>query len=268
MRGIELKGLYNTNINIRPPLLSGIMEEGIHPAGIDYTTHFTYLSVIAVLTVALAIALVRLTTVIKEKKYKQAHESKLNDALSKAELDMLKSELDPHFMYNSLSCLSHVIQTDTSKALEFNARLAKTYKYFLVNKRRTYVSLTDEIDFIKDYFALLQVRHDNAIQLHIGINPAKFNDVLILPCALQLLVENAVKHNTFSEKDPLLISITMNDAFISVTNQRRASKIVSYSTRKGLANLKARYQLVCNQMIAVENTADLFIVKLPLVKSA
>ena len=92
--------------------------------------------------------------------------------------------------------------------------------------------------------------------------------ITILPCALQILVENAIKHNVFSEAHPLSIKVSINEENIYVVNSKRPGKIPHYSTKIGLNNLKARYELVCNKPITVESGRDYFVVRLPLLKSA
>jgi Putative regulator of cell autolysis len=184
---------------------------------------------------------------------------------SKAELAILHNELDPHFMFNSLNTLSHLIINDPQTASLFNSKLASVYKYFLINKERELISLHDEMEFIENYFFLLKIRHDNKLQIQTKIDNTKEGAVMILPCALQILVENAIKHNEFSEAQPLLINIELNNHYLKVTNNVRTKPYLANSTNIGLKNLSARYRIVCNKDIEVESLNGCFQVKLPLI---
>ena len=182
-----------------------------------------------------------------------------------AEMNSLKSEMDPHFMFNSLTTLSHLIHADPEKAYLFNSKLAQVYKYFLINKDRELISIHNELEFIEDYFFLLQLRHDDKLQLHVNFNGTNGGKSMILPCALQVLVENAIKHNQFSEKDPLQVSISVNSHYIHVANNFKPKNYLINSTNIGLKNLSNRYRLLCNKDIIIENNNSQFMVRLPLI---
>jgi len=186
---------------------------------------------------------------------------------SKAELSVLKNELEPHFIFNSLNTLSYLILHDASTAHEFNAKLASVYKYFLINKDRELISLQGEIEFIENYFFVLQVRHDNKLHLSTELNNMHEGTLMILPYALQILVENAIKHNEFSDEDPLYIKVSLNGEYIYVKNNKKPRPYLVNSTGIGLRNLSARYKLVCNKDIQVMDNEKEFTVKLPLIKS-
>ena len=179
---------------------------------------------------------------------------------------LLRNDLDPHFIFNSLTTLSHLIMNEAPKAHVFNSKLSSVYKYFLLNKERELISLTQELEFIEDYFYLLQIRYDNKIQMKVV--PSDLDEkTLVSPCALQILVENALKHNEYTENDPLEIKISINKHFLKVTNNIKPKPYLVNSTRIGLNNLNSRYKLICNKNIEIENSADQFIVKLPLIRN-
>ncbi len=182
-----------------------------------------------------------------------------------AEMTILKNELDPHFMFNSLTTLSHLILNDPPTAHEFNSKLSSVYKYFLLNKERELISLEDELEFIENYFFLLQIRHDNKLELETDLKGNE-GKIMILPCALQILVENAVKHNEFNQNNPLKIKIAMNGQYLKVSNNSKPKPYLVKSTGIGLRNLSSRYKLVCNKDIVIENSAERFTVKLPLIE--
>ncbi|MES1222001.1 MAG: sensor histidine kinase, partial [Bacteroidota bacterium] len=189
----------------------------------------------------------------------------LDHERSQAEMTLLKNELDPHFIFNSLNSLSHLIINDPLTAHAFNSKLAKVYRYFLLNKDRDVISLHDELDFIDDYFFLLQIRYDNKLQLEKNLNGRDKGKTMILPCALQILVENAIKHNEFSDSNPLKIKISEDEQNIKVSNNTKPKISFTDSTNIGLRNLSSRYKLICHKDIAIQNSPGEFIVRLPLI---
>lgn len=186
---------------------------------------------------------------------------------SKAEMSVLKNELEPHFIFNSLNTLSYLILHDPATAHEFNSKLASVYKYFLINKDRELISLQGELEFLENYFFVLQVRHDNKLYLSTDLHNTHEGTLMILPYALQILVENAIKHNEFSEEAPLHIAISLNGEYIYVKNNKKPRPYLVNSTGIGLRNLSQRYKLVCKKDIQVLDSDLEFTVKLPLIKS-
>jgi LytS/YehU family sensor histidine kinase len=226
-------------------------------------------------TVAVSIAVIVFTLIYEilflssEKETEHSKTKRLDTALTKAHLTILKNELDPHFMYNALNTLSYLIKINSAKADDFVMRLAEIYKYFLANKNKEYVTLREELHFIDQYFFLLKLRYENKIQLRKELADYDLDGITILPCALQILVENAIKHNVFSEANPLAIKISISNESIYVVNTKRPGKIPPhYSTKVGLSNLKARYELAYKKPITVESGKHYFVVRLPLLKSA
>lgn len=189
----------------------------------------------------------------------------LDKERTEAELNSLKAELGPHFIFNSLTTLTHLISVAPDTAQAFTQKLAHVYKYFLINKDRELISLQDELRFIEDYFFLLQIRYDNCVQLklHTATNGEA---QMIIPCSLQLLVENAIKHNSFSEKDPLLIHIRIQDETVTVENKVNSKPYIMPGTRIGLAHLHQHYLLVCHKDITIEESEHRFSVTVPLIK--
>jgi LytS/YehU family sensor histidine kinase len=190
----------------------------------------------------------------------------LDKERSQAELQALTNEMDPHFIFNSLNTLNHLIINEPQQAHFFNNRLAQVYKYFLLNKNRETIPLKDELEFIESYFYLLQIRHDNKLLLEKDLNE-KSESVMIPPCSLQILVENAIKHNEFTAANPLRIKIGMNGQYLKVSNSIKPKPYAVHSTGIGLKNLRARYKILFHQDIIIETTRESFIVKLPLIVS-
>lgn len=181
-----------------------------------------------------------------------------------AELNALKKDLDPHFLFNSLTTLSHLVKNDQDKAYLFIQKLASVYKYFLINRDKDIIPLEEELDFIDNYYFLLKIRFDDHVKVIVSIN--HYDEQLsILPFTLQTLIENAIKHNAFSETDPLVVNITIEKASLSVYNSIKPKPYAADSTKVGLKNLKARYKLISNKDVLIQTQKNKFIVKLPLV---
>lgn len=189
---------------------------------------------------------------------------RMNLAKTQAELSVLKSQIDPHFIFNSLNTLSYLISSDQKSAKLYNDTLAKVYQYILRNSEKDLVLLREEIEFISNYFYLLRIRFEDAINMKIEIRDIEAEDLLIPPISLQTLVENAIKHNGFDEKNPLLISVSVTYDYVVVTNPVKSKSYLQPTSKIGLANLDSRYRLITNRNITIEKN-HLFTVKLPII---
>jgi LytS/YehU family sensor histidine kinase len=205
---------------------------------------------------------------VREAESEKLKKEQLERARAEAELEALKNQIDPHFIFNSLNALSHLIEKDPVKAKQFNDNLADVYRYILQNKARELVLLHEEMIFLTDYFSLLKIRFEQAVQLQIGINPAMYDQYLIPPISLQILVENAIKHNEFTDAVPLIISIEMQNDELIIHNQVRKKILRKASSRIGLQNLGERYRLTTSKEISVTESASDFTVSLPILKIA
>jgi LytS/YehU family sensor histidine kinase len=205
---------------------------------------------------------------VREAESEKLKKEQLERARAEAELEALKNQIDPHFIFNSLNALSHLIEKNPVKAKQFNDNLADVYRYILQNKARELVLLHEEILFLNDYFSLLKIRFEQAVQLQIGISPAMYDQYLIPPISLQILVENAIKHNEFSDAVPLVITIEMENDELIIHNQVRKKILRKASSRIGLQNLGERYKLTTSKEISVMESASDFTVSLPVLKIA
>jgi sensor histidine kinase YesM len=205
---------------------------------------------------------------VREAENEKLKKEQLERAKAEAELEALKNQIDPHFIFNSLNALSHLIEKEPAKARRFNDNLADVYRYILQNKARELVLLHEEMLFLTDYFSLLKIRFEQAVQLEINIDPALFDQYLIPPISLQILVENAIKHNEFSDAVPLIITIEMQNDELIIHNQVRKKILRKSSSRIGLNNLGERYKLTTSKEISVTESASDFIVSLPVLKIA
>src|SRR5262249_52739870 len=138
----------------------------------------------------------------------------------KLQFESLKSQISPHYLFNCLNTISSLLYKDSHMAEEFIRRMADTFRYVLSNQKQKLVSLREEVEFVKAYYYLLQVRYEHHLKLEVNL-PKSLLDSRIPPMTLQMLVENAVKHNIISKDQPLLVYISAQDnTFINVTNTR------------------------------------------------
>ena len=203
---------------------------------------------------------------VKQAESDQLKKEQLERARVEAELEALKNQIDPHFIFNSLNTLSYLIEDRPDKAMQFNDNLAEVYRYILQNKSRDLVLLREEMDFLENYFSLLKIRFEHAVQLSIPSDARMFEQFLVPPISLQVLMENAIKHNEFSDEAPLSITVTMQDDFLVVRNKIRPKTLRKPSSKIGLQNLDERYKLITKKPITIDRTSDEFIVHLPLLK--
>lgn len=176
----------------------------------------------------------------------------------------LKDQLNPHFLFNSLNVLSNLVYESPDKSAAFIQKLSKIYRYVLEAQKEELMELEKEVSFAKNYLELQKIRFEDSLQFSIEIED---QNGLIPPLSLQLLLENAIKHNIISAENPLFIHIfrKQNELWISNTFQPKSSQPES-STGIGLQNIKMRYQLISAQEMEVIQTEDEFLVKLPILE--
>ena len=176
----------------------------------------------------------------------------------------LKSQIEPHFLFNSLSVLSSLIYSNADLASEFVLRLSRILRYVIEKNKFLLVPLKDEIDFVNDYIFLAQTRFEEKIICDTNLDKKVINTGFIPPTALQTLVENAIKHNKFTKDKPLKITVSNNDKSLIVKNNLQLRNDITNSTKQGLDNLKARYFHFTDVPVEIIQTSDEFIVSLPL----
>ncbi len=182
-----------------------------------------------------------------------------------AQVQSLKNQMNPHFLFNSLNVLSSLIRQDEKQASEFVYRLSKVYRSFLDHSHEQLVSLRQEMELTEAYIYLLSIRFGNNLRFKINV-PRDHMDLLLPPGSLQMLVENAVKHNGSTRKKPLVVEILSEENYLVVKNnlQPRLEKIKS--TKTGLQNILRRYKFLSDQEVKFTTTEKEFIAKLPLLK--
>lgn len=182
-----------------------------------------------------------------------------------SQLESLKSQLNPHFLFNSLSTLSSLVAENPVQAETFIEELASTYRYVLKVQDQVLSTLGDEVRFIKTYYHLLKTRFDEGLLLQVEINE-QFEDYLVPSLTLQLLVENAVKHNALSQNQPLLIRIFTDDAGnLFVWNNLNKRKTTAPSTQTGLSNIISKYRLLNQPEVIISENSHCFQVQVSLI---
>lgn len=176
--------------------------------------------------------------------------------------ETLKNQVNPHFLFNSLNTLSSLIHMQPELAEQFINRLSSIYRYILENIARDKILLESELAFISDYFELHKISNEEKIILMIDVPDAAL--FRILPVSLQILVENAIKHNKATRKEPLRISIFVEQNQIVVKNNLQRMSTQLKSTGIGLKNLANRVKLISGRDLMIEETTTYYLVKVPL----
>lgn len=177
-----------------------------------------------------------------------------------ANYESLKSQLNPHFLFNSLNALTNLVYEDPDKAAKFIKQLSEVYRYVLDTRNRERVDLQEELQFIDSYLFLQKIRFGDNLKTNIQISRSG----KIAPLALQLLIENAIKHNVVSSEEPLTITISDDDDFIMVGNNLQKKKTIGEpSPGMGLENICKRYEFLSQRKVEIAETAETFTVKLP-----
>ncbi len=203
--------------------------------------------------------------------YAMNHHEQLEKQLDDLQKDMLasqytslKNQISPHFLFNSLNTLTALMYEDRDLASDFVNRLASSYRYILDNREHDLVSLKKELNFLDSFIFMMNVRHKEAVKigLTIGVDPEKYR---IPTLSLQMLVENALKHNLYSRERPLLISIsTIEGNALVVHNNLQIRELRETTTSLGIKNIKDRYAFYTNKDVLVRKEETYFEVILPL----
>ena len=176
--------------------------------------------------------------------------------------ETLRNQVNPHFLFNSLNTLSSLIETQPDTSKMFIGRLSAIYRYILDNSHKDKVPLKSELDFVRDYFDLHKIRDEEKIVLTMEVPDA--DQFWILPVSLQILLENAIKHNMATRDNPLNIRIYLEDKNVVVSNNLQKMACQMKSTKIGLKNLAERVRLVTGRALVIEENENDFTVKVPL----
>ena len=200
---------------------------------------------------------------MKQNAKKEVVEQKLIAKSANAQFESLKNQLDPHFLFNSLNVLDSLIEENPKQAQQFTNAMSKIYRYVLEQKDKELVSVEEEIDFAKTYCELLKTRFEDAVTFEFNIDE-NTKKSFVVPLSLQLLLENAIKHNFATSAKPLHIKIFTENGNLIIENNLQTRELPNKSTGVGLANIVSRYNLLTDRNVFVEKSEDFFRVKLPI----
>lgn len=180
-----------------------------------------------------------------------------------AQLENLRNQINPHFLFNNLSVLSSLVYKDQDKAVDFIDQLSKVYRYVLENKEKELVEIKSEVKFIESYCFLLKIRFGENIQFQINIQDDKL-ERFIAPMALQLLIENAIKHNEISEELPLIVRVYVESNYLVISNAIQLRKGIVHSSKTGLKNIISRYSYFTQLPVLISSENGSFTVRIPI----
>jgi LytS/YehU family sensor histidine kinase len=178
--------------------------------------------------------------------------------------EILKKQLNPHFLFNSLAALSGLISTEPGVARRFLEKMTKIYRYILKSDKNELVRLSDEINFAATYINLQQTRFGKGLEVNINVDE-DFYGRKIVPVTIQNMIENAIKHNVISAASPLVIDITLENDCLVIKNNLQKKLRVETSNKLGLNQLKTLYTYLTDRPVIIEETEKDFAVRIPLV---
>lgn len=264
--------IYGVVGSVAVSTLSFFLARVIHKIGIDGYTYEKFIEVEHVQNYIFSMLIAFIITLIFHLFYfyKALQESKIKEQKiiskeSSARLQALKDQLDPHFLFNSLNVLTSLIEENPENAQDFTTGLSKIYRYVLEQKEKEKISLKEEISFAKTYINLLKMRFEDSI--HFKIELSCDQGYYLIPLSLQLVLENAIKHNRISASNPLHIGIFIEEDMLLIENTYQPKKQTSDRKGVGLANIEERYSLFTDKKIKIEYKDDKFQIYLPLLKN-
>jgi two-component system, LytTR family, sensor kinase len=204
--------------------------------------------------------------------YRKSHRKALDAEITKKnkvkyQYDQLKRQLNPHFLFNSLNVLDYLVHTDPDRASDFIGKLAGVYRYLLSKESEPVVTLEEERAFVNMYVDLLKERFPEGFEVEMNLED-QYLKTYVIPCSIQLLVENATKHNVISKENPLRIRICVEDKFLRVENNLFPRTQDAESSKLGLKNIEGQYQALFGKSIQVFKTDELFSVCLPIIEKS
>ncbi|HLP96624.1 MAG TPA: histidine kinase [Saprospiraceae bacterium] len=255
-------------VSVMPVSILAILwtYDHFHILGFQWKIHHT----IEALTVGLSVNLVFITLFEIDYILNKYRDSKLERQVVAQhsiaqELDTLKNQINPHFLFNCFNTLSSLITVDKERANLFLSELSKVYRYLLRNNTEGVSTLKSELQFIESYFKLLHTRHGDAVRFHIKVHK-EYENYLLPSLSLQLLVENAVKHNMVSKSKPLVIDIfTTAGSKLVVNNNLQRRVVKALSNRVGLNNIRHKYELLQQKGFHILEDEKNYTVVLPLI---
>ncbi|MEO8764319.1 MAG: histidine kinase [Ginsengibacter sp.] len=200
---------------------------------------------------------------VEEKATLQVEAAEMEKDKSVMQYHHLRNQVNPHFLFNTLSSLDGLIQTNPELASDFVRHLSKVYRYVLEHKENEVVSMQTEINFIQHYISLLHIRYNNALEININISSAAKEKGIVM-VTLQMLIDNAIKHNTMQAETPLKIRIWDEYDYLHIHNTKLLRKQIETSTKQGLLQLKELYSYLTDKAVIISEDEKSFEINLPL----
>ncbi|GAA4413671.1 histidine kinase [Nibrella viscosa] len=252
------------NFYIQYNWLFGIYTFQANPNPFFESLHYRQYQIMSTLAGILVYTFLATVNFTEQMQETQNEAIRIQKEFAQTRLQALKNQVNPHFLFNSLSVLSSLVHIDADLSEQFIEQLSKAYRYILEQKDKEVVTLRTELDFVKSYIFLLKIRFENKFDVRFNV-PADLMNTYLPPLTLQLLVENAVKHNQMSVDKPLIIDIhTQPDQYLVVSNTIRARTLDEKSTGIGLPNIRSRYSYLTSLPISAGTEGDEYVVRIPL----
>ncbi len=181
-----------------------------------------------------------------------------------ARYEALKNQVNPHFLFNSLNTLTGIVEKDSRLATRYIKKLSDIYRYVLEQKDKETVRISEELQFVEDYIYLQKMRYGEAMNFRSDV---KDSEGLVAPLALQMLIENAVKHNVVADDQPLYIELLEENGYYILKNNLQKKKKIQQNVQTGLDNLMKRYEFISDRKLEIKESAGEFIVMVPIIKT-
>ena len=182
-----------------------------------------------------------------------------------AKYEALKSQVNPHFLFNSLNTLTGIVEQDSKKAVDYIKHLSNTYRYVLEQRDKELVTIEEELKFVDDYIFLAKLRHGEGLVYNVSIASRQKK---IVPLGLQILIENCIKHNVIEDDLPLKIELFEEESYLVVKNNFQKKRTISKQEKIGLDNLSSRYTFLTSRPVLIEEEATQFVVKIPIIENS
>ena len=271
--GWEKRPVYRLNIQILTYWLAGLLVfTGLRLIYVYIFSTQKFILLTDEITIAVFVICVILIlnifdfgiVLLNQWRYSLAQAEKYKKESAEFEFEMLQAQINPHFLFNSLNTLSSLVYEDSDKSAEFIRKLSDVYRHVLESRHKELINISEELYFIESYIFLLELRFDKKLTIEVSLKE-KLMDRKIAPLTLQMLIENAVKHNIVSDKKPLNIKVYNNDKYIIVENPLQPKAIKEKGSQMGLRNISSRYKALCGEEIIINDENNKFTVKVPII---
>jgi LytS/YehU family sensor histidine kinase len=225
---------------------------------------FSYNFTAVIVTIIITLFLTARSFLFSWRDLAVAHEQLKAESMA-SRLASLKAQVNPHFLFNSLNVLSGLVYRDADLSARFIKKLSEVYRYVLDRQEEELVPIEEELEFVESVIFLQRIRFGE--HLHVQQEVPEDHQFLVAPLALQMLIENAIKHNTISAEQPLYIRIFLEEDYLVVSNNLQTKKTLSDSLGIGLENIRKRYSFLTSKPVVISEKEELFSVKLPIIET-